>query len=47
LSTCLGAEANDTYNVPEHTAWMKAAGISEVHRVKLPGPTDLIVGRVK
>jgi len=43
----VGTEAGATYSEPEYTAWMKAAGVAEVQRVKLPGPSDLIVGRVK
>jgi hypothetical protein len=47
LNMLVGTEAGATYSEPEYTAWMKAAGVAEVQRVKLPGPSDLIVGRVK
>ncbi len=41
-----GTEAGRSYSEPEYTAWMKAAGFAEVHRINLPGPSDLIVGVV-
>jgi hypothetical protein len=43
----VGTEAGAAYNEDEYAGWMSAAGFTEVHRVKLPGPSDLIVGRVK
>jgi SAM-dependent methyltransferase len=46
LNMLVGTESGATYSEPEYTAWMKAAGFSEVRRAKLPGPSDLIVGRV-
>jgi (2Fe-2S) ferredoxin/SAM-dependent methyltransferase len=45
LNMLVGTEAGATYSEPEYTAWMKIAGIAEVRRVKLPGPSELIVGR--
>jgi (2Fe-2S) ferredoxin/SAM-dependent methyltransferase len=41
-----GTEAGASYSEPEYTAWMRAAGFAEVQRVNLPGPSDLMVGRV-
>jgi hypothetical protein len=32
---------------PQYTRWMKGARLSEVSRINLPGPSDLIVGRVE
>jgi (2Fe-2S) ferredoxin/predicted O-methyltransferase YrrM len=46
LNMLVGTEAGAAYSEPEYTNWMKAAGVAEVHRVKLTGPSDLIVGRV-
>lgn len=34
-----------SYREREYAAWMKSAGLSEVGRIALPGPADLIVGR--
>ena len=45
LNMLVGTDAGATYSEAEYTAWMKAAGIAEVHRIQLPGPSDLIVGR--
>ena len=47
LNMLVGTEAGAAYNEDEYAGWMSAAGFTEVHRVKLPGPSDLIVGRVK
>ena len=47
LNMLVGTEAGAGYNEDEYAGWMKAAGFTEVHRVNLPGPSDLIVGRVK
>jgi len=47
LNMLVGTEAGATYSEPEYAAWMKAAGFAEVHRIELPGPSDLIVGRVQ
>ena len=47
LNMLVGTDAGASHSEPEYTAWMKGAGIAEVHRVKLPGPGDLIVGRAK
>jgi hypothetical protein len=43
----VGTEAGAAYSEAEFAGWMKTAGFSEVSRIKLPGPGDLIVGRVK
>jgi (2Fe-2S) ferredoxin/predicted O-methyltransferase YrrM len=47
LNMLVGTEAGAVYSEPEYAAWMNAAGITDVRRVKLPGPSELIVGRVK
>jgi hypothetical protein len=43
----VGPDAGASYSEVEYTSWMEAAGLTEVSRIKLPGPSDLIVGRVK
>jgi hypothetical protein len=43
----VGTDAGASYSEVEYASWMKAAGFTEVNRIKLPGPSDLIVGRVK
>jgi (2Fe-2S) ferredoxin/predicted O-methyltransferase YrrM len=47
VNMLVGTDAGATYSEAEYTGWMKVAGLSEVRRIELPGPSDLIVGRVK
>ena len=47
LNMLVGTDAGASYSEAEYTAWMKAAGFAEVRRIKLPGPSDLIVGLAK
>jgi 3-hydroxy-5-methyl-1-naphthoate 3-O-methyltransferase len=46
LNMLVGTDAGASYSELEYTQWMKAAGFTEVSRINLPGPSDLIVGRV-
>ena len=45
LNMLVGTEAGAGYSEPEYRDWMKAAGFTDVSRVNLPGPSDLIVRR--
>ena len=47
LNMLVGTEAGASYSESEYDAWMKAAGFGDVRRIALPGPSDLIVGRVQ
>ena len=47
VNMLVNTDAGASYSEAEYTRWMKDAGFSEVNRIKLPGPSDLIVGRVK
>jgi cyclopropane fatty-acyl-phospholipid synthase-like methyltransferase len=47
LNMLVATDGGASYSEPEYTRWMKAAGFSEVSRISLPGPSDLIVGRVE
>jgi (2Fe-2S) ferredoxin/predicted O-methyltransferase YrrM len=47
LNMLVGTDAGASYSELEYTQWMKAAGFTEVSRINLPGPSELIVGRVK
>jgi (2Fe-2S) ferredoxin/predicted O-methyltransferase YrrM len=47
VNMLVGTDAGASYSEQEYTSWMKAAGLTEVNRIKLPGPSDLIVGRVE
>jgi (2Fe-2S) ferredoxin/SAM-dependent methyltransferase len=44
LNMLVGTDAGATYSEIEYTCWMKAAGFTEVRRIKMPGPSGLIVG---
>jgi (2Fe-2S) ferredoxin/predicted O-methyltransferase YrrM len=46
VNMLVGTDAGASYSEVEYTSWMEAAGFTEVRRIKLPGPSDLIVGRV-
>jgi hypothetical protein len=39
----VGTEAGSSYSEPEYADWMHAAGFSEINRVRLPGPSDLMI----
>jgi (2Fe-2S) ferredoxin/predicted O-methyltransferase YrrM len=47
LNMLVATDAGASYSELEYTHWMKAAGFTEVCRINLPGPSDLIVGRVQ
>jgi SAM-dependent methyltransferase len=47
LNMLVGTEGGASYSEIEYMDWMKAAGFTDVSRISLPGPSDLIVGRVK
>jgi predicted O-methyltransferase YrrM len=44
INMLVATESGATYTEAEYTAWVKAAGFSNVSRQTLPGPSDLIVG---
>ena len=46
LNMLVGTESGASYSEPELTGWMKDAGFTAVTRINLPGPSDLIVGKV-
>jgi (2Fe-2S) ferredoxin/SAM-dependent methyltransferase len=47
LNMLVGTASGASYSEAEYTRWMKTAGFGEVSRINLPGPSDLIVGRVE
>ena len=47
LNMLVSTGAGASYSEDEYTTWMKDAGFTEVERINLPGPSDLIVGVVK
>lgn len=45
INMLVGTKEGSTYCEPEYAGWMREAGFSEVERVRLPGPSDLMIGR--
>ena len=44
LNMLVGTRAGSDYSEPEYTDWLRRAGFAETQRVRLPGPTGLMVG---
>ncbi len=47
LNMLVATDHGASYNETEYSCWMKNAGFTEISRIKLPGPSDLIVGLAK
>ncbi len=43
LNMLVGTKAGSSYSEPEYAAWLEEAGFADVRRVRLPGPTDLVI----
>ncbi|MGA7513659.1 MAG: methyltransferase [Candidatus Sulfotelmatobacter sp.] len=44
LNMLVGTQAGSSYSEPEYTQWLQSAGFSDVCRLRLPGPTGLMIG---
>ncbi len=44
LNMLVSTDSGASYSEGEYTRWMHAAGFTDVRRIDLPGPSDLIVG---
>jgi len=44
LNMLVGTEHGASYSEPEYAVWMRAAGFANVARVRLPGPSGLMIG---
>jgi 3-hydroxy-5-methyl-1-naphthoate 3-O-methyltransferase len=44
LNMLVGTRAGSDYSEPEYTDWLRRAGFAEVQRIRLPGPSGLMVG---
>ena len=44
LNMLVGTQAGSSYSEPEYTSWLRDAGFSDVRRVRLPGPSGLMIG---
>src|SRR5208337_1866384 len=47
LNMLVATDQGASYNETEYSGWMKNAGFADIFRIKLPGPSDLIVGLAK
>ena len=43
LNMLVSTRAGSSYSEPEYESWLKASGFSDVRRVRLPGPTGLMI----
>jgi (2Fe-2S) ferredoxin/predicted O-methyltransferase YrrM len=44
LNMLVGTRAGRSYSEPEYESWLRQAGFSDVRRVRLPGPSGLMIG---
>ncbi len=44
LNMLVGTRAGSSYSEPEYASWLRDAGFSDVRRVRLPGPSGLMIG---
>jgi (2Fe-2S) ferredoxin/SAM-dependent methyltransferase len=44
VNMLVGTEAGSTYSEAEYRHWLQGAGFTTVRLVKLPGPSDLVIG---
>jgi hypothetical protein len=47
VNMLVGTDSGAVNSEAEYAGWMKAAGFTEVSRINLPRPSDLIVGSAK
>ena len=47
LNMLVATDHGASYSETEYSAWMKNAGLVDISRIKLPGPSQLIVGLAK
>ena len=44
LNMLVGTRAGSSYSEPEYASWLRDAGFADVRRVRLPGPSGLMIG---
>jgi len=44
LNMLVGTRAGASYSEPEYTEWMRDAGFRDIKRVRMPGPSGLMIG---
>lgn len=45
LNMLVGTQAGSSYSGPEYTDWLMDVGFTDIRKISLPGPSDLIVGK--
>lgn len=45
LNMLVGTESGASYSEADYAAWLREAGFTDVHRVNLPGPSGLMIGK--
>jgi SAM-dependent methyltransferase len=45
LNMLVGTRAGSSYSEEEYTEWLRDSGFREIRRVRLPGPTDLVIAQ--
>jgi len=45
LNMLVGTKAGSSYSEEEYAAWMREAGFEDARRIRLPGPSGLMVGK--
>ncbi len=45
LNMLVGTERGSSYSEDEYGGWLREAGFAEIRRVRLPGPTNLMIAR--
>ena len=45
LNMLVGTERGSSYSEEEYADWLREAGFGEVRRIRLPGPTGLMIAR--
>ncbi len=44
LNMLVGTQSGSSYSEPEYASWLQSAGFSNVRRVRMPGPSGLMIG---
>jgi hypothetical protein len=44
LNMLVGTQAGSSYSEAEYAAWLGEAGFREIHHLRLPGITGLMIG---
>lgn len=44
LNMLVGTRAGSSYSEPEYASWLRDAGFADVRRLRLPGPSGLMIG---